>query len=543
VILTKEVPCDTILPWKPISGSPTGGLAPVLETGACFCREGIEPLLQGKVQVWIASQAKFRSEHAAGEAFMRRALIVLVILAVLAVAGVWAYQNYFAQTNQPLEEQEEAVVERGSLVATVNATGTILPERQTTLSFNSPGRVAEVLVVEGEAVSAGQVLARLETRDLEFAETQAELAVHQAELSLTSAQVQLLRVQRDPAEYDIAAAEAAVESARATYRRLVAGPSEEEIQVARASLDQAKASLDQVQQAYNQVADRPDVALLPQALQLEQATIAYEAAQASFELAQRDPTEAELSAARSAIVQAEASLSRLQEDISDEDLLVAQLAVEQAQLGVEQAQLSLDQARHQLEGNVLTAPHDGVVTLVAVKPGELSGGQPAFLLTDLSQFHVDLTVDEIDIGRVFVGQAATFTLDALPGETLAGQVDEIAQTAEFDSGVVTFKVTIRLAPTEAPLRVGMTANVDIVAERREDVLLIPNRFIRIDRATGQAFVDRLAGAEFQSIEIQIGLRDEVSSEVLAGLDEGDLVVLVKESSRDQLRGAFQMGPP
>jgi HlyD family secretion protein len=474
---------------------------------------------------------------------MRRALLVLVILAVLAVAGVWAYQNYFAQTTQPLEEQEEVVVERGSLVATVNATGTILPERQTTLSFKSPGRVAEVLVIEGEAVSAGQVLARLETRDLEFAETQAELAVHQAELSLTSAQVQLLRVQRDPAEYDIAAAEAAVESARATYRRLVAGPSEEEIQVARASLDQAKASLDQVQQAYNQVADRPDVALLPQALQLEQATIAYEAAQASFELAQRDPTEAELSAARSAIVQAEASLSRLQEDISDEDLLVAQLAVEQAQLGVEQAQLSLDQARHQLEGNVLTAPHDGVVTLVAVKPGELSGGQPAFLLTDLSQFHVDLTVDEIDIGRVFVGQAATFTLDALPGETLAGQVDEIAQTAEFDSGVVTFKVTIRLAPTEAPLRVGMTANVDIVAERREDVLLIPNRFIRIDRATGQAFVDRLAGAEFQSIEIQIGLRDEVSSEVLAGLDEGDLVVLVKESSRDQLRGAFQMGPP
>ena len=80
---------------------------------------------------------------------MRRALLVLIILALLAVGGVWAYQNYFAQTNQPLAEWEEVAVERGGLVATVNATGTILPERQTTLSFKSPGRVAEVLVVEG----------------------------------------------------------------------------------------------------------------------------------------------------------------------------------------------------------------------------------------------------------------------------------------------------------------------------------------------------------------------------------------------------------
>jgi HlyD family secretion protein len=474
---------------------------------------------------------------------MRRALIVLVILAVLVAAGAWAYQRFFAQTDQVVEEREEVVVARGRLVATVNATGTILPERQTTLSFMSPGRVAEVLVVEGEAADAGQVLARLETTDLEFAINQAELAVEQAELSLASAQVQLLRSQSEPAEYDIAAAEAAVESAKASYRRLLAGPSEEEIQVARASLDQAGASLDQAQRAYNQVADRPDVGLLPQALSLEQATLAYEAAQASFELTQRDPTQAELSAARSAIVQAEAALARLQEGLSEEDLLVAELGVEQAQLGVEQARLSLEQAQNQLESAVLIAPHDGVVTLVGIEPGELAGGQPAFVLTDLSRLHVDVTVDEIDIGRVFEGQPATLTFDALPGETLDGQVDEIAYTAQFDSGVVTYRVTVRLAPTEAPLRVGMTANVDIVTEERDDILLVPNRFIRVERATGQAFVDRAAGAGIQSIEIQIGLRDELHSEVLAGLSEGDVVVLVKESSRERLRDAFQMGPP
>ncbi|MGD8736640.1 MAG: efflux RND transporter periplasmic adaptor subunit, partial [Anaerolineae bacterium] len=405
--------------------------------------------------------------------------------------------------------------------------GTILPEKQTTLSFKNPGRVAEVLVTEGQSVSAGEVLARLETSDLEF-------AIAQAEMALASAQNQLLRIQQGPAEYDIAAAQAALQSAQAAYDRLVSGPTQEEVRVARANLDQALANLEQAQAAYDQVADRPNVAMLPQALQLEQATIAAEVAQANFDLTMREPSAAERAAARSNIVQAEAALARLQEGVADEDLRASQLQVEQAQL-------SLDQAVHQLDGTELTAPHAGTITLVGIKEGELSGGQPAFFLTDLSQYHIEVTVDEIDIGRVAEGQAVTITLDALPDETLSGYVDHIADTAQLDTGVVTYAVTIRLNPTTAPLRVGMTTNVDIVTEERDDVLLVPNRFIRIDRTTGQAFVERAQGDQVQPIEIQIGLRDETSSEVLAGLEEGDTVVLVQQSSQEQLRS--MMGPP
>ncbi len=461
---------------------------------------------------------------------MRRILITLIILAILGTAGVWAYQNFFAPTAEESQvEREEHLVETGTLLARVNATGTILPGVQTTLSFKSPGRVAQVLVNEEDTVSQGDRLAMLETTDLEF-------SVAQAELALAMAQAQLLRLQQPPAQYDIAAAEAALESAEASYQRLQAGPSQEEIRVARANLDQARAALDQAQAAYNRVADRPDVALLPQALQLEQATITYEAAQASFDLTQRGPSEAELAAARSAIVQAEAALARLQEGVSDEDLLVAQIQVEQAQL-------SLDQARHQLEGTILTAPHDGTITFVGIREGELSGGQAAFVLTDLSEYHIDVNADEIDIGRIAPGQPVTVTLEALPDDTLTGQVDKLAKTAQLESGVVTYKVTIGLQPTDAPLRVGMTSNVDIVTERRENALLVPNRFIRVDRTTGQAFVDLLDGQEIRPTEIQIGLRDETSSEVLAGLDEGDVVVLVKESGLDRLQRTMEMGPP
>ena len=148
-------------------------------------------------------------------------------------------------------------------------------------------------------------------------------------------------------------------------------------------------------------------------------------------------------------------------------------------------------------------------------------------------------VDEIDIGRVAVGQPVTVTLDALPGETLSGEVTQIADMAVPEAVVVSYQVTVRLAPTGAPLRAGMTANVDLVIERREDVLLVPNRFIRIDRSTGRMYVDKVVGGQVFPVEIQTGLRDETYSEILAGLQAGDAVALVQESTGTQLRQQMQ----
>ncbi len=455
---------------------------------------------------------------------MKRALIIFIVLAALAAVGYWGYTNYIANAEQPEVQREDYRVQRGTLAALVNTTGTILPAGQTTLSFRGTGFVAEVWATEGQVVRAGEPLARLETKEL-------EASVAEAELALALAQAQLLRAQRPPSEYDLAAARAALESAQAAYQRLLAGPTKEEIQVARATLDQAEAARDQAQAAYDQVSDRADVAMLPQALQLQQATINYKTAQASFDLTQRGPSRAELAAAKSGIAQAEAALARLQEGVSAEDLMIAQLQVEQVQL-------RLDQTRDLLTDATLTAPHDGTITVVGVKQGELSGMQPAFVLTDLSRYHIDAMIDEIDIGRIAEGQPVTITLDALSDETLTGRIDRVAQTAVVDLGIVTYKVTISLAPTAAALRAGMTANADIVVERRDGVLLAPNRFIRVDRLTGKTFVDRLVSGQAQRVEIQIGLRNEFSSEVLAGLEAGDVIVLIEESTREQLQQTF-----
>jgi len=148
---------------------------------------------------------------------MRKLLITLIVLVTLGTAAVWSYQNFFQQADEPQQEWDKLVIERGTLLATVNATGTVLPEKQTTLSFRSPGRVDRVWVKEGQFVTQDEVLAQLETRDLEY-------AVAQARLALATAQAQLLRLQRPPSDEDIAAAEAALSSAQALSSTPSTGP-------------------------------------------------------------------------------------------------------------------------------------------------------------------------------------------------------------------------------------------------------------------------------------------------------------------------------
>lgn len=457
---------------------------------------------------------------------MKRFLTILVILVAVIGGSLYGYQLFAQAKNPATPDFQTIVVRRGSLFSSVSASGTIEPEAQVQLSFKSVGRVAEVLVQEGQAVRKGDLLGRLETDEL-------ELALAQAETGLTISQAQLARLQnRQPSPSELAAAEAALASAQAAYRELLRGPSEDELAVARGNVERARLARDQAQAAYDQVAHLPNVGMLPQSLQLQQATLEYELAQASYRLAVRGATEAQKAAAQAQIAQAQASLDRLKEGVSAEDLAIAQAQVRQAEVAVAQARLAL-------EGATLSAPFDGVVTAVNVKIGELaSSARPAFVLTDLSRFHIDVNVDEIDIGAVAEGQPASISLDALPGIELTGRVRRIAPTASLETGVISYRVRLDIDPTAAPLRTGMSATASIITARADNVLLVPNRLIQIDRQNGKAFVERVEDGFPVRVEIRIGMRNEQQSEVVAGLEEGDVLALRQVSSLEQLRQTF-----
>jgi HlyD family secretion protein len=421
----------------------------------------------------------------------------------------------FAQ-NQAAEPARSATLAKGTLIATVGATGSLQPEAELKVNFQQPGTVAQVNVRAGDAVKKGDVLARLDTTDL-------DLALAQAQAALGVATANYSRTVEGPRQTDIDAAQAALNAAQANYSKVKAGPAQVDYADAEAALHNAEALLQQAQDAYNMAysANPAGIGASPAALQLEQATNNYNAVKARYDRATKGADRAQISAAWQQVQSAKASLDRLQQPTKQFD-------IDQAHAQIRQAQIQVDQARRRIAQAALVAPRDGVVSAVNVKAGEIAGAQAPVTLVDTSRLHIDVTIDEIDIAKLKPGQEVSVTLDALPGVELKGKVDRIAPNATTVSGVVSYLVRVVLDATHAtgaPLRTGMTANTSVVLERRENVLLAPNWAIRRDRQSNKSYLTiQVDEKTSQEVEVQTGLRNDSFSEILAGAKDGQVVL-------------------
>jgi HlyD family secretion protein len=443
---------------------------------------------------------------------MMKGLIVLMLGAiVLSACGAQP-----GASTASTATDRTAAAKRGTIRASVSASGKIAPAGEVNLNFGVPGTVRDVLVSEGDAVQQGDVIAQLDTDNLELAVKQAEQALAAQKLAYTQA--------ISPTASDVAAAQAALDSAVASLRQ-ISSPDQIALEIARLQADSANESKRQVELQWNQVSDKP-VGGLPRDLlqsQLAQATIAAQIAELQYQNVKRGGTAAQKAAAQAQIEQAQAQLQRL---------LGNDLTRELAEAQVKQAELNLEAAKQRLDDAQLTAPIDGTISELNVKVGEQVGAgalRPAAVVADLSSFHIDVGIDENSIGALQTEQPVVITVDALPDEQLTGRVDYIAPTASDNAGVVTYKVIIGLDPTELPVRGGMSANADVITEVRDNVLIVPNWTIRIDRQTGKAYVYVQRGDKIEEIEIVTGLRNANESEVVSGLNEGDVLVVPQKS--------------
>jgi HlyD family secretion protein len=452
--------------------------------------------------------------------------------------------------------QRTARLETGTLIATVNATGNIEPEAEIRLSFQQAGTVAEVFFERGQAVRKGDVIAKLDTVDLELALAQAQASLEQAKNALLQAQTALENAKAQEiiatANYsrtvagvrksEIDAARAALAAAEANLAKLKAGPEPEDIAAAEAALRNAEAALRRAQSNYDAAFARNPAAIgaHPAALELEQATNNYNSAKAQYDRATKGADDAQIKAAEQQVVNAKANLDKLLNPARRFDIEQAEAQLQQARLQarnaevqianaenqVRLAEIQVRQAQRRLDQAVLKSPIDGVIAAVNIKAGELvgAGAQPAVVVADLSRYHINITVDEIDIAKVKIGQEVNITLDSLPGVEVKGKVSRISPTSRLVNGVVSYDVRVDIEPTEAELRSGMTANASIVLERRSGVLLAPNWAIRRDRNTGKSFLTLQVGDQLTEVEVQTGLRNDTFSEILSGAKAGDVVV-------------------
>jgi HlyD family secretion protein len=166
----------------------------------------------------------------------------------------------------------------------------------------------------------------------------------------------------------------------------------------------------------------------------------------------------------------------------------AQLSVGQAQIRnaeavVKQRESQLSQARVDLERTEIRAPVDGIVVKKSVEPGQtvaasLQAPELFVIAQDLREMQVETSIDESEVGRIRVGQEAAFTVDSFPGRTFRGKVAQIRKAAQVVQNVVTYIAVIRTSNPDMSLFPGMTANVRVIIETRENVLKVPNAALR-----------------------------------------------------------------
>ncbi len=410
---------------------------------------------------------------------VRRLIIIGVVLAVLGAAA-YAFITVNAQNNAQKPNIRQVSIDRGDLTLGVNATGTIAAAQTASLSFDNPGVVSEIDVEEGQHVAKGDVLARQDAQGY-------QLAVTQAQATLRAAQLMLDQVQAPPSDRDLAVAQANVKAAQDAYASLAGSVDPNAITAAQDRLQQAQiAYQDAVQHRKDtggQFSTNSSTYQLALA-QEGQASFGVQAAQLQLQILQRGVDGRLLAAAKAKITLAQSELARLKAG-------PLQAQIDRAKLGVQQAQMALDQANQQVSNTELRAPFAGDVSLIGVKVGALSvGAIPAVVVTDTSQLHMMIQVDEIDIGQVHEGEPVSLALDALPGQTLSGHVTQVALTAnQALASVVTYAVQVAFDPTQAPIKVGMTVSASITVRKLQNVLRVPNIYVRLDQRNNQSYVE------------------------------------------------------
>ena len=459
---------------------------------------------------------------------MKRVGIIILVIAVLA-SSWWLY----TQDREPADAQlpdgvTTAQVTRGDIEDRVSSTGSVIAGRTEALSFSTAGRVAEVLVEKDDQVVAGQLLARLDVEDL-------ELRLRQAEAALQISEAQLARAQKEPAAEEIASARAAVASASAGLQDLRRGPTEQDKELARLAIDQAKNSLWAAQGSRDAIAGNPaapggqkdqaEAQVLNAEVQVQIAELRY---QQLFE----PPKASAVAQAETQLRQAEANLARLLSQPSPEDIAVAEAQVAQARINVDIARKALTDV-----GANLTAPFTG--TLIewdldadAAMTRTVTPNVPVGTLVDTEQHDIRVNIDETEIGKVQVGHFVRITLDAFPDDLITGRVSRIGLVGQSMQGIIVYPVEIEIDSNDLPIRPQMTAAVDIVADSKQDVVLVPNRALRRDQQG--VYVEVVENNTLRRVDIRVGVDNEQSTEVLSGLEPGQIVVTSRP--RDNLFG-------
>jgi HlyD family secretion protein len=410
-----------------------------------------------------------------------RSLLLLILAGVLGTGGFLAFR--WLNPPQPSKNSGSMTVsvKTEELKIRIRASGTVTPVQAVNLSPKNSGRLAELLVDQGDRVHQGQVLARMEDSDI-------RAALAQSEATLNQVKARLLKARN--------------------------GSRSEEI-------DRAQAEMDAIQVQLRLATQRT----VRNRNLFEQGAISRD--QLDAVLTDNEKVQADLRAAQK-------NLDQLRNGNRPEDIADAEATVAQAEAEVQAKQV-------QLQDTVIRAPFNGIITQKYASVGAFvtpttsasstSSATSTSIVAIAGELEILAKVPEQTIRQIHPGQAVTIQADAFPGKTFQGRVRLVAPEAVLEQNVTSFQVRVTLQSGQTELKSGMNVDLQFRGDRIQDAVVIPTVAIVSEKGqTGVLIADGDRKSKFQPITVGVSVGDR--TQVLQGLNAGDQIVVYQPKSSD-----------
>ncbi len=427
----------------------------------------------------------------------KKIVILVVIVAVIAAPIVYLKTKKKAST----VTYKTAQVTKGTLVATVSGSGNIVVNDSAKVNPSITGTVANLKVKLGDTVKKGQTLFTITNDQLDITVQKANTAYLQAQQNLVNAQ-------------------ASYATAKTTYASQTGSTGAAK---ALATLEQAKLDLvksqAQLTQDQTALAANTSDAVLQQKVVLDQVTItnnqnAVTTAQTAYDQL--------VAGTGSAITAAKSQLS------------AAQTNVEAAKQNVTSALADLNSQKTTAAERTVTAPIAGTVTTLSIANGDTLGSSSSaasatgsstspIVIQNLDTLKAVVSINEVDIASVAVGQKVGMTFDAVSNLTLTGKVEKVDTVGTATQGVVTYSATIGFDSLDAKVRPEMSVNAVVTTDVKQDVLSIASTAVK-SATDGSSYVQVLVNGAPQNKTVTTGVSSDTETEIVSGLTEGEEVV-------------------
>ena len=401
-------------------------------------------------------------------------ILGLIGLGIVALAAF-----YFWGGQASAAQYLTAKVERGNLRNTVTATGTLQAVTTVQVGSQASGTISSLSADYNSVVKKGQIIAQLDPAVSKAQVDQARANLQQAQASLQQARASVAN-----SRAGVSDAQAKAQAATSTAQNNQAG-----VAGARANLAALKAQQDDALNYLKQQQSLLKSGVVPQR-DLDVAQTAYQTAQARYDQAAAQLNQAILSeqmAAGSGVAQSQAQVQQSQAQVQQ-----SQAQVQAAEAQVQQAAAALQLAEVNLAHTTITSPIDGIVVSRDVNVGQtvaasLSAPTLFTIANDLTKMQVIANIDQADIGVVENAKSVKFTVDAFPGKDFDGKIEQMRLNPQNVQNVVTYNVVIDVDNPEQKLKPGMTANLTITIDERNNVLKVANAALRFmpQDASGQ----------------------------------------------------------